>query len=129
MTTPDQSQTMADQGTVAFHQGGSDLLTITVDPSLRYQRMDGFGASLTDSSASVLSSLDPATRDATMRDLFVRDGLSVLRQPIGSSDFVDGPALHLRRRAGRRDGLRPVPLLDRPRPSPDPAAAASGASP
>ena len=91
LTTPDQSQTMADRGTVGFHEGGSDLLTITVDPSLRYQRMDGFGASLTDSSASVLSSLDPATRDATMRDLFVHDGLSVLRQPIGSSDFVDGP--------------------------------------
>ena len=91
VTTPDQSQTMTDRGTVAFHRGGSDLLTITVDPSLRYQRMAGFGASLTDSSASVLSSLDPATRDATMHDLFVSDRLSVLRQPIGSSDFVDGP--------------------------------------
>ncbi len=26
-----------------------------------------------------------------MRDLFVKDGLSFLCQPIGSSDFVDGP--------------------------------------
>jgi glucosylceramidase len=91
VTTPDQSETMADRGTVAFHQGGSSLLTVTVDPSLRYQRMEGFGASITDSSASVLSSLDPATRAATLRDLFVGDGLSVLRQPLGSSDFVDGP--------------------------------------
>lgn len=91
VTTPDQSQTMSDRGSVAFHRGGSDLLTVTVDPSLHYQRMAGFGASITDSSASVLSSLDPATRTATMRDLFVRDGLSVLRQPLGSSDFVDGP--------------------------------------
>ena len=53
--------------------------------------MDGFGASITDSSASVLMELDQATRDATMKDLFVTDGLSFLRQPIGSSDFVDGP--------------------------------------
>ena len=92
VTTPDGAERMHDRGTVAFAPGaGSDRLTITVDPSLRYQKMDGFGASITDSSASVLSELDPATRNATMRDLFVTDGLSFLRQPIGSSDFVDGP--------------------------------------
>jgi glucosylceramidase len=92
VTTPDGVERMHDRGTVAFAQGaGSDRLTITVDPSLRYQTMDGFGASITDSSASVLSELDPDTRNATMRDLFVTDGLSFLRQPIGSSDFVDGP--------------------------------------
>ena len=39
-------------------------LTITVDPSRRYQTMDGFGASITDSSAVVLYRLDPAARDA-----------------------------------------------------------------
>ena len=63
---------MADQGNVAstFHHGGSSALTITVDPSRTYQRMDGFGASITDSSASVLYRLDKRTRDATMADLF-----------------------------------------------------------
>ena len=91
VTTPDGTQRLADRGTVPFTKGSSDKLTITVDPSLRYQRMDGFGASITDSSASVLMDLDPATRDATMRDLFATNGLSFLRQPIGSSDFVDGP--------------------------------------
>src|SRR5690348_10194942 len=86
VTTPDGSELMHDRGTVAFANGAAgDQLTITVDPSLRYQTMDGFGASITDSSASVLMELDPATRDATMRDLFVTDGLSFLRQPIGSS--------------------------------------------
>ena len=92
MTTPESGgQRLADRGTVPFTKGPSDKLTITVDPSLRYQRMDGFGASITDSSASLLMDLDPATRDATMRDLFATNGLSFLRQPIGSSDFVDGP--------------------------------------
>ena len=91
VTTPDGSEQMHDRGTVPFRTGGSDRLTITVDPSLRYQTMDGVGASITDSSASVLMELDPAARDATMRDLFVTDGLSFLRQPIGSSDFVNGP--------------------------------------
>jgi glucosylceramidase len=91
ISTPDGTQRMADHGTVAFHRGGSQKLTITVDPTLRYQRMDGFGASITDSSASVLYSLDSATRDATMRDLFADNRISFLRQPVGASDFVDGP--------------------------------------
>ncbi len=91
VTTPDGAQRMNDNGTVAFARGGSDELTISVDPSHKYQRMDGFGASITDSSASLLAGLDPAVRRATMRSLFARDGLSFLRQPMGASDFVDGP--------------------------------------
>ena len=93
VTTPDGTQKLSDQGTVAFHRGGSGALTITVDPSRSYQRMAGFGASITDSSAQVLYRLDPATRAATMRDLFSPshgDGLAVLRQPMGASDFVQG---------------------------------------
>jgi glucosylceramidase len=82
---------MNDNGAVAFARGGSDELTISVDPSRSYQRMDGFGASITDSSASLLAGLDPALRRATMRSLFADDGLSFLRQPMGASDFVDGP--------------------------------------
>jgi glucosylceramidase len=91
VTTPDGAQQMSDQGTVPFARGASDELTISVDPSRRYQRMDGFGASITDSSASLLAALDPAVRRSTMRDLFARNGLSFLRQPMGASDFVAGP--------------------------------------
>ena len=94
LTTPDGSQRLADRGTVPFTKGPSDKLTISVDPSLRYQRMDGFGASITDSSASLLMGLAPATREATMRDLFATNGLSFLRQPIGSSDFIDEQQPH-----------------------------------
>jgi glucosylceramidase len=83
---------LSDQGAVAFRPGGSANLTITVDPSRTYQRMDGFGASITDSSARVLFRLDQATRDQTMAALFSPgsgDGLSFLRQPMGASDFVE----------------------------------------
>ena len=99
---------MADQGSVPFTDGGSDRLTLTVDPSLRYQRMDGFGASITDSSASLLMDLDATTRDATMRDLFADNGISFLRQPVGSSDFVDGPHYTYDDVAAGRDRLRPL---------------------
>src|SRR5437764_778539 len=63
MTTADGTEKMHDRGSVAFERGSrSGQLTITVDPSRRYQTMDGFGASITDSSASVLMELDRSAR-------------------------------------------------------------------
>src|SRR3954471_22090681 len=93
LTTPDGAFKLSDRGSLPFRPGGSDRLTITVDPSRGYQTMDGFGASITDSSAQVLYRLDPRTRDATMQRLFgpAGDALSFLRQPMGASDFVGGP--------------------------------------
>jgi len=94
VTSPDRAELMHDRGTVAFGTGPSGELTITVDPSRTYQSMDGFGASITDSSAAVLYRLDPVAREQAMRRLFdpVRGiGVSALRQPIGSSDFTDEP--------------------------------------
>ena len=73
----------------AAHSGG---LTINVDDSVRYQQIDGFGASLTDSSAWLLShKLNDAQRKSVMEMLFSPTkgiGLSILRQPMGSSDFA-----------------------------------------
>ena len=90
VTTPDGAMKLADRGAMSFRPGGSDALTISVDPSRRYQTMDGFGASITDSSARVLSGLRKQNRDAAMQSLFRDDRLSFLRQPIGASDFVAG---------------------------------------
>ena len=92
VTTPDRAELLHDRGTVPFTTRPSDQLTISVDPSRRYQTVDGFGASITDSSAAVLYRLNPAARDKAMRNLFdpVRGiGISALRQPMGSSDFTD----------------------------------------
>jgi O-glycosyl hydrolase len=66
-------------------------MTVVVDPTRRYQTMTGFGASMTDSSAYVLSRLPAATRDKTMADLFspaTGIGISMLRNPMGASDFA-----------------------------------------
>ena len=116
VTTPDGAQRLADRGSVEFERGGSDELTISVDPSRSYQRMDGFGASITDSSAHVLYRLDRQRRDAAMRNLFGRNRLSFLRQPMGSSDFVAGPHYTYDDLPAGRDRLRHAALLDRPRP-------------
>jgi glucosylceramidase len=91
VTTADGAEELQQQAPVAFGRGPSDLTTITVDPSQSYQRMDGFGGALTDSSAAVLSRLPRTARDSAMRQLFdPRQGIGVsfLRQPVGSSDFT-----------------------------------------
>jgi glucosylceramidase len=91
VTTVDRAEQLHERAPVAFGRGGSAETTITVDPGTRYQSMDGFGASLTDSAASVLYRLDPAARDQAMRSLFdprAGIGVSFLRQPVGSSDFT-----------------------------------------
>ena len=67
-------------------------LTIEVDAAQRFQEIDGFGASLTDSAAWLLETkLDATTRQQAMRALFdPKDGigLSILRQPMGGTDLA-----------------------------------------
>jgi glucosylceramidase len=91
VTTPDRAELMAQRPPVTFGTKPSTQPTIVVDPDRTYQAVDGFGASITDSSAAVLTGLSPAVRADTMRRLFdpVRGiGVSFLRQPVGSSDFT-----------------------------------------
>ncbi|MFF1868432.1 discoidin domain-containing protein [Kitasatospora herbaricolor] len=91
VTTPDRTELLHRRAPVAFRPGASARTTITVDPDRTYQRMDGFGAALTDSSAALLGALPAKDRDAAMRRLFDPDqgiGVSFLRQPVGSSDFT-----------------------------------------
>lgn len=93
LTTPDRSKLLARQGDVTFGNAGSGP-TISVDANQTFQSMDGFGASITDSSASLLYKLSPSRRSEVMRSIFDPNAgisMSFLRQPIGSSDFVDGP--------------------------------------
>jgi glucosylceramidase len=90
-TANDRTMQLDQQPSVQFGTEASTHQTIVVDPETTYQTMDGFGASLTDSSAAVLSSLPQERRDEVMRSLFDPEegiGVSVLRQPIGSSDFT-----------------------------------------
>lgn len=77
---------------IEFGAQRSPALTIQVNDSLRYQAIEGFGASLTDSSAWLLwNKLSETQRKEALVKLFDPRkgiGLSVLRQPMGSSDFA-----------------------------------------
>ncbi|GAA3623865.1 ricin-type beta-trefoil lectin domain protein [Lentzea roselyniae] len=127
VTTPDRAELLHERPRVTFGTTPSTHPTIVVDPDRTYQSMDGFGASITDSSAELLASLAPAVRAETMRKLFdpVRGiGVSFLRQPVGSSDFTaarehytydDVPAgqtdFGLRHFSIRHDEAKILPLL------------------
>ncbi|SDO64852.1 discoidin domain-containing protein [Lentzea jiangxiensis] len=127
VTTPDRAELMHERPRVTFGKQRSAHPTIVVDPGRRFQEVDGFGASITDSSAALLASLPPATRADTMRKLFdpkTGIGVSFLRQPVGSSDFTaakehytydDVPAgqtdFALRHFSIRHDEAKVLPLL------------------
>lgn len=80
------------QPSVAFASGGnSGGLVITVDATSQYQQMDGFGCSLTDSSAWLIwNKLSASQQAQLMQQLFSPSagiGISFLRQPMGATDF------------------------------------------
>ena len=92
LTTGDRTSLLAEQPPAALGAPDPTAPTIAVDPARSYQRIEGLGASITDSSAHLLA--HSPDRDAIMRSLFDPRrglGLSYLRQPMGASDFVTGP--------------------------------------
>ncbi|MDE3185958.1 MAG: glucosylceramidase [Acidobacteriota bacterium] len=94
-TTPDLLEALSQRETLHFSASAAPADTapvITVDDAQRFQEIDGFGASLTDSAAWLFAKkLTPAQTDAAFKMLFARkSGIAInfLRQPIGSSDLA-----------------------------------------
>jgi glucosylceramidase len=85
-------ESLEEKPALQFGSVRAPSLTIRVEDSPRYQQIDGFGASLTDSSAWLLSNkLSDAQRKELLVELFHPTkgiGLSILRQPMGASDFA-----------------------------------------
>lgn len=74
-----------------YYEPADEGLLLTINDSQVYQQIDGFGASITDSSAYLLyNSLTAQKRLEVLTQLFDAEsgiGLSYLRQPMGTSDF------------------------------------------
>ena len=90
-TNADQSLLLSHQPSISFGSSGGSS-TITVNPNTKYQQMDGFGGSMTDSSAYLIyNKLSSAQQSALMQSFFNSStgiGLNWLRQPMGASDFT-----------------------------------------
>src|SRR5438552_7382946 len=91
-SSEEKHESLAAKPPLTFGTEHAPALTITVDDATKYQEIDGFGASLTESSAWLLKrKLTDAQRSDALRMLFDRErgiGLSMLRQPMGASDFA-----------------------------------------
>jgi glucosylceramidase len=93
-TTPDLLEALSQRQTLHFagKPAPGAAPVVTVDDGQRFQEIDGFGASLTDSAAWLFAKkLTPAQSDAAFKMLFGRkDGIALgfLRQPVGSSDLA-----------------------------------------
>jgi glucosylceramidase len=93
--TNDNYVTSGDVKTLAEHWlKAPDLLfegnLIEINDKQKYQEIDGFGASMTDSSAYLIGNLNSDRRVSVLEDLFdpnIGIGLTYLRQPMGASDF------------------------------------------
>jgi glucosylceramidase len=93
LTTGDASVKLQEQPPISFYPGtGSHSHRVLVDENRQYQQMDGFGASITDSSAWLIyHQISPDQRSALMNSLFSPSsgiGMSYVRIPMGASDFA-----------------------------------------
>src|SRR5262249_47325231 len=91
-SSEEKLESLAQKSALTFRRERASAPTIFVDDTNKYQAIDGFGASLTESSAYLLKrKLTDVQRAEALRMLFDRQkgiGLSMLRQPMGASDFA-----------------------------------------
>lgn len=91
LTTADETQKLTPQLLVASDVAAGGDEAVTIDTRQRFQKIQGFGAAMTDASAQLLSELAPDRRRAVMAELFGRAneglGLSFTRLTVGASDF------------------------------------------
>lgn len=92
LSSADLSIHLERQANIVLDSGNSNNLpTVLLDPTRKKQPIEGFGASLTDSSAYLINQkMTPHQVDNLMVQLFDSTqgiGLSMLRQPMGASDF------------------------------------------
>jgi glucosylceramidase len=93
LTTHNQKKRMRPQRAAAFGAPGAGANLVFVDETVPYQEVEGFGASVTESSAWLLNRVaTPRARDSAMRALFTREdggiGISLVRNPMGASDLA-----------------------------------------
>lgn len=90
-SSADGSQRHAALAPISLQKGAATGRVIKVDPDRRFQRIEGFGAAITDASAWLIQTkLSPKQRKALMRELFDTRaglGLGATRLTLAASDF------------------------------------------
>lgn len=71
---------------------GSQFRKVRIDPTTYYQKVDGFGWMLTQSSAKLLRGMNATSRTAILRELYAPDGTvrsTVVRIAVGACDLSE----------------------------------------
>lgn len=91
ITSGDQTRLLQQQGTVSFGaNSGTNPSTVTINAGTTYQTMDGFGYTLTEGSAEVISGMAATQQNQLLNDLYnPTTGLnaSLIRISIAASDL------------------------------------------
>ena len=91
LTTADETLKLAPRPAPQSDGAAKGDEAVTIDTSKHFQKMQGFGAAMTDASAQLFSQLPDDRREAIMAELFGRErnglGLSFTRLTVGASDF------------------------------------------
>ena len=108
LTTSDGSNQLTPQANLRFGSITGNSSTISVNEYQELQRMDGFGAAVTDSSAWLIyNKMSGSQRNTVMQNLFDPKqgiGISFVRIPMGASDFsINGPYSYDDLPAGQTD--------------------------
>ncbi|MGE5519083.1 MAG: glycoside hydrolase family 30 protein [Candidatus Dadabacteria bacterium] len=127
LTTSNQSILLQKQNAnLVFKTATNGYPEIMVDTTQVYQTIDGFGFTLTDGSAQLISSLPSSMQTELLKELFGSDstsiGISYLRVSIGASDlsasvytYDDMPAgqtdVNLQNFSLRQDQSKVIPVL------------------
>lgn len=88
ITTGDQSSLIQKQTSIlSFATTVNGYPDITVDSSISYQSVDGFGYTLTGASAYLINQMDASSRQTLLNELFQGTAVSFLRVSMGASDL------------------------------------------
>ena len=90
VTTNDRAKDFVRSEIALGDKQAASPCVITIDPSVRYQTMDGFGAAVTGSTCYNLMRMAPEDRTAFLKETFSDTegmGYSYIRISIGCSDF------------------------------------------
>jgi glucosylceramidase len=91
LTEGNKSALFAQQKSLQFTDQENQFPSIEIDPSKKFQQIDGFGFCLTDGSAYLINQMADADKSKLLNELFSTDGnsigISYLRVSIGASDL------------------------------------------
>lgn len=106
VTTGDGLQLLQQQAaTMPFVNTSNVNYNIEIDSAITYQSIDGFGYTLTGSSAQLINSMPAPQRDGLLNELFSSSGIAVsyIRVSIGASDLSPSVFTYNDRPAGQTD--------------------------